>query len=108
MLDNGKDESGSLQIVTDPTPGDPKTYGSYGSGSTTLAKRGKCTGTVHQVDTSAVLKGNLIILDNGAESKWEYMGFGIWENREGGSPSPPPPGKLLLYFYVPEAQFMVV
>lgn len=33
-----------------------------------------------------------IITDNGAESKWEYMGFGIWENREGGgSPSPPPP-----------------
>jgi hypothetical protein len=40
-----------------------------------------------------LIKGNLTVLDNGAESKWEYMGFGIWENREGGSPSPPPPGK---------------
>ncbi len=44
-------------------------------------------------------KLNLTVLDNGAESKWEYMGFGIWENREGGSPSPPPPGKLLLNFF---------
>jgi hypothetical protein len=45
-----------------------------------------------------LIKGNLTVLDNGAESKWEYMGFGIWENREGGSPSPPPPGKRFLDF----------
>jgi hypothetical protein len=43
------------------------------------------------------IKGNLTVLDNGAESKWEYMGFGIWENREGGSPSPPPPGTVSIF-----------
>ncbi len=29
--------SGSVQIIIDPDPRDPKTYGSYGSGSGTLA-----------------------------------------------------------------------
>ena len=33
-----------------------------------------------------------IIAENGGnnmESKWEYMGFGIWENRDPDDPSPP-------------------
>jgi hypothetical protein len=30
--------SRSIQIMKDPDPGGPKTYGSYGSGSTTLVQ----------------------------------------------------------------------
>ena len=28
------------------------------------------------------------------ESKWEYMGFGIWENRDPDDPSPPTPRRF--------------
>lgn len=31
---------------------------------------------------------------NNMESKWEYMGFGIWENRDPDEPSPPTPRRF--------------
>jgi len=47
---------------------------------------------LHAVERSRTEKSNTVVTDAGnEESRWEYMGFGIWENTEG-STSPAPTG----------------
>ncbi|XP_023340460.1 paxillin [Eurytemora carolleeae] len=43
---------------------------------------------LHAVERTRTEKSTRVLTDSGDESKWEYMGFGIWENRDGStSPS---------------------
>lgn len=93
---------GKYSVVDKYTPVEKytptSTNGNHGiNGDTDLVENHVQETRISRTSTEGVTRTSTeesrnIHTENGSnlESKWEYMGFGIWENKDGDEPAPPP------------------